>query len=104
MTQIQELYSLDDEVYFSEHVSAVLTIDGEKVYLVQSYDDYLTLKRQHTVTHKIGSMEPVGGLYRCDMPASDGSVLTIYLTPEDVIHNLQLAESQMQINRVEMIC
>lgn len=104
MNRIQEAYCLNDEVYYSDHVSAILTIDGERVYLVKSYDDYIALKRQHAVTHRIGAIEPDAGLYRCDLVGSDGSSLTIHLTEEDIHHNILYVQSQMEINHVAMIC
>jgi len=104
MNRIQEVYGLNDEVYYSQHVSVLLTIDGERVYLVKSYDEYLELKRQHTVTYKIGSVEPCGELYRFDLQGSDGSRLTIHVSDEDIIHNMRLTESVMEIFNAPAIC
>lgn len=105
MNRIHEAYSPTDEVYYSQHVSALLTINGERVYLVKSYDDYLALKRQHTVTRRIQAMDLLcPGLYFCDMIGSDGSLLTIHLTEDDLHHNLMFAESQAQISNCAMVC
>ena len=104
MNRLQEGYCLNDEVYYSAHISAVFTIDGEQVYLVKSYDDYLTLKRHVTVTHRIGSIEPCGDLHKCEMIGSDGSKIVFYLGYDDIHHNMQYTESQMSIQHIPAIC
>jgi hypothetical protein len=104
MKELDQAYCLDDEVYYSKNVSAVFEIDGECVYLVKSYDDYLELKREVTVTHKIGGFEPYFGLYKCDLHGSDGSMKTIYVTPEDVYHNMRVTERELNTQESLMIC
>jgi hypothetical protein len=104
MKELAQAYCLDDEVYYSDNVSAVFEIDGERVYLVKSYDDYLELKREVTVTHKIGGFEPYFGLYKCDLHGSDGSMKTIYVTPEDVYHNMRVTERELNTQESLMIC
>lgn len=104
MNRIQEAYCPDDEVYYSSHVSALLTIDGERVYLVKSYDDYLALKHQHTVTHRLARFEPCGGLHKVEMDGTDGSIISFYVSDEDIIHNMRLTESVMEIFNAPAVC
>lgn len=98
MKRLEREYLLNDEVYYSQHVSAVLTIEGELVYLVQTYDDYIRLKKQVTVTHRILSLEPCcAEMHKCELIGTDGSIFSFYMNDDDIHHNLQFTENQMQI-------
>lgn len=101
---LEPAYCLDDEVYYSHHTSAVFTIDGETIYIVKNYDNYLELKKQSTITRRVCSFEPCAGLYVCTLDGSDRSTLQIHMTPEDVYYSLRFVEKAMQTQYAEVIC
>jgi outer membrane receptor for ferrienterochelin and colicin len=105
MNRIQEGYRPDDEVYYSEHISAVFDIDGEVVYLVRSYRDYLTLKKQITETFRSREVERVGGgLYKCTLDGSFGAELIFYITDDDMSHNISIGERAREVSICDCIC
>ena len=104
--RLEQAYCLDDEVYYSDHVSATLTIDGETVYVVKCHEDYLALKRREIVTYRITAFHHLTDvdLYRCEMHGTDGSELAIHLSAEDTYHNIAIAERKVMDNVSEMVC
>jgi hypothetical protein len=101
---LEPAYCLDDEVYYSQNVSAVLTVDGETVYVVKNHDDYLKLKRTQIVTYRIAELEQVGELYRCLLAGSDASELLIHLSSDDIMQNMATTEAVMEIQTAQFVC
>ena len=93
-----------DAVYDHPVFSATFTINGKRIYICKSFDDYLSLKKQVTVTHRIEAMDLLcPGMYFCDMVGSDGSKLTIHLSDEDVAHNIRLTETQFSVQHIPTV-
>ena len=100
----EDQYCTSDTVYNHPMLSATFTLNGKRIFITKDYDDYIDLKKQVTVTHRLARFEPCGGLHKIEMDGTDGSVISFYVSDEDIIHNIRLTESVMEIFNAPAIC
>lgn len=101
--RLREEYWTGDSVYDHPLVSVTFLHDGKRIFIVQTYDDYLELKKLVTVTHEMIRFELRGGLYYTEMEGSDGSVIGFYVTPDSVFRHREMVDSEMSVNYIQSV-
>lgn len=98
----------DDVCIFADIPATVFfVVNGIKCFIVPNKERACLhcIKTQGIVTHRIASMgKLVDGINTCDMTGSDGTVLRIFLTDEDVLSNMALAEDHQKMVYFDAVC